>query len=50
VSRSNVIAASISHRLVLMGAEILVVMSSRIRFRGRSLERAPQDDPHSLGP
>jgi len=50
VSRSNVIAASICHRLVLMGAELLVVMSSRIRFRGRSLERAPQDDPHSLGP
>jgi hypothetical protein len=50
VSRSNVIAASISHRLVLMGAELLVVLSSRIRFRAHSLEGAPHEEPHGLGP
>jgi uncharacterized membrane protein YbhN (UPF0104 family) len=35
VSRSNVIAASISYRLVVMAVELLVVISSRIRHRVR---------------
>jgi hypothetical protein len=49
VSRSHVIAASISHRLVVMAAELLVVMSSRIRF-GAVASRPSKTSPHSLGP
>ncbi|HEV8419745.1 MAG TPA: hypothetical protein VGR13_00165, partial [Actinomycetota bacterium] len=50
VPRSHVIAASVGQRLVLIAADVLAIVSSRIRLRARPSPSGAPGEPDVTGP